>query len=120
MPSYTPSEIFMEINKRFTALFHPHPHPHTHSNIYAERLARLRTLEQELRVLLGYLQVVLEQGLQSYFSGEEIFEHQVFQVVSSLYTFVADPKLLWDLLGAEAHLADAANPHLISLGGNYS
>jgi len=68
----------MEINKRFTALFHPHPHPHTHPNIYAERLARLRTLEQELRVLLGYLQVVLEQGLQSYFSGEENFEHQVF------------------------------------------
>jgi hypothetical protein len=41
-------------------------------------------------------------------------------VVSSLYTFVADPKLLWDLLGAEAHLVDTASPHLISLGGNYS
>jgi hypothetical protein len=38
----------------------------------------MRTLEEELRVLLGYLQVVLEQGLQSYFTGEESFEQGVF------------------------------------------
>jgi hypothetical protein len=40
--------------------------------------------------------------------------------VSSVYTFIADPKLLWDILGAEAHLVDTANAHLVSLGGNYS
>lgn len=33
---------------------------------------------------------------------------------------MADPRLLWDLLGAEAHLVDFSSPHMISLGGNYS
>lgn len=31
-----------------------------------------------------------------------------------------DPKTIWDILGAEAHLVDSASPHQISLGGNYS
>lgn len=63
---------------------------------------------------------MLDQALQIYYTGEEGFEQSVFEVVSSLYTFVADPRLLWDLLGAEAHLVDAPSPHLVSLGGNYS
>lgn len=71
-------------------------------------------------MLLGYLQLVLDQVLQIYYTGEESFEQNIFEIVSSLYTFVADPRLLWDLLGAEAHLVDTPSPHMVSLGGNYS
>lgn len=97
---HTLRNAFLEIAKRFAALFHPHPHPHTHHDVYADRLGRLRVLEGELKVLLEYLQVVLDQGLQIYYTGEDSFEQGVFEVVSSLYTFVADPRLLWDLLGS--------------------
>jgi hypothetical protein len=116
---HTLRNAFHELSKRFTALFHAHPHSHP-KEFYEERLRRLRVLEGELRVLLAHLQVVLDQALQTYYTGEQNFEQDVFEVVSSLYTFVADPKLLWDLLGAEAHLVDSASPHLVSLGGNYS
>jgi hypothetical protein len=75
---HTLRNAFLELSKRFTALFHPHPHPHTHPALYAERIPRLRALEEELRVLLGYLQVVLDQGLQSYFTGWESFDQGVF------------------------------------------
>lgn len=116
---HTLRNAFHELAKRFNALFHPHPH-HPTADYYAEKMHKLRGLEDDLRVLLGYLQIVLDQVLQTDYTGEESFEHNVFEVVSSLYTFVADPRLLWDLLGAEAHLVDSASPHSVSLGGNYS
>jgi hypothetical protein len=70
--------------------------------------------------LLSYLQIILDQVLQIYDTSEDNFELSIFEIVSSIYTFIADPKLLWDMLGAEAHLVDTANAHLVSLGGNYS
>ena len=79
-----------------------------------------RKLEEELQQLLGYLQMILDQGLEGYYTSEDNFEHCIFELVSNIYTFVVDPKLIWDILGAEAHLVDSASPHQISLGGNYS
>jgi hypothetical protein len=66
------------------------------------------------------LQIILDQGLEIYYDSEDTFEHSIFETISGIYTFVIDPKLIWDILGAEAHLVDTANYHLISLGGNYS
>lgn len=76
---HTLKKAFLDLSKRFTALFHTHPHLHTHQDpYYAERLLKLRELEGELDRLLGYLQMVLDQGMNIYYTGEDSFEQGVF------------------------------------------
>lgn len=44
----------------------------------------------------------------------------MFDLISKVYTLVVEPKLLWDISGAELMLVGGANHHAISLGGNAS
>lgn len=97
-----------------------HGHHHHHNEYYLEKLEKVRALEKELQKLLSYLQVILDQGIESYYKGEDNFENIIFENLTKIYTFVVDPKLLWDSLGAEAHLVSTASAHSISLGGSYS
>lgn len=53
-----------------------------------------------MRKLLQYLQIILDSGQESYYTGEEKFDHFIFELISKIYTFLVDPKLLWDSLGA--------------------
>lgn len=76
---HTLKNAFLDLSKRFTALFHPHTHLQTHQDpYYAERLLKLRELEGELSGLLAYLQMVLDQGMQIYYTGEDSFEQGIF------------------------------------------
>ncbi len=70
---------FLDLSKHFTTLFHPQTVLHTHPDTYyADRLLKLKSLEGELAGLLAYLQVVLDQGHHTYYTGEDNFEQSVF------------------------------------------
>jgi hypothetical protein len=76
---HTLKNAFLDLSKRFAALFHPQTHLHTHQDpYYAERLLKLRELERELSGLLAYLQVVLDEGMPIYYTGEDSFEQGIF------------------------------------------
>ena len=65
---------------------------------------------------------MIDQNLQVYFNDEvnfeKTFEQSIFDIISKLYLYVGDLRLLWDISGSEILLVDGANHHSTSLGGN--
>lgn len=69
--------------------------------------------------MLEYLETVVDQNMLIYYNDEnKNFEQEIFIIISKLYLYVGDLKLLWDISGTEILLVEATNHHPVSLGGS--
>jgi hypothetical protein len=64
----------------------------------------------------------VDLAILNYYKSEDdkTFETIISELISKLYTFVTDLKLMWEISGSEQLLVDGPTVHAISLGGNHS